>query len=137
MISFSFRLEPGLFECTGWYTTEGAKPSLTMPRFLTKKEFLENKYSIEKNYREQMTYNEISQIETELEFYQRSHAVTASILNMHENEMISQIQQGQITAQQNLHILFIGEFSFSFDVYARLHISFIPFSSCAQFRNVH
>lgn len=80
-----------------------------MPRFLTKREFVDNKYAIDRHYREQMTYKEISQVETELEFYQRSHAVTASIMNMHENEFVSQIQQGQATPQQNLHILFIGK----------------------------
>lgn len=79
-----------------------------MPRFLTKKEFLENKYPIEKHYQEKMTYQEICQVETELEFYQRSHAVTTNILKMHEAEFISQIQQGYVTPQQNLHILFIG-----------------------------
>jgi hypothetical protein len=79
-----------------------------MPRFLTKKEFLENKYFIDKNYREQMTYAEISQVESELEFYQRSHAVTASLIKIHENDHIMQIQQGQCSVQQSLHILFIG-----------------------------
>jgi hypothetical protein len=79
-----------------------------MPRFMTKKELQENKYVIDKHYHEQMTIAEISQLETELEFYQRSHAVTASILKMHETEYINQIQQGQVTAQQPMHILFIG-----------------------------
>ena len=102
-------LEPGLFECTGWYVASESNNALIMPRFLTKKEFLENKYSVDKHYREQMTNTEISQVETELEFYQRSHAVTTSILKMHENEYISQIQQGQSSPQQNLHVLFIGK----------------------------
>ncbi|CAF3656841.1 unnamed protein product [Rotaria sordida] len=102
------RIEPGLFECTGWYTTSETSNIITMPRFMTKKELLENKYSIDKNYREQMTIPEVSQFENELEFYQRSHAVAASILKMHEQEHITQIQQGQITPQQQLHILFIA-----------------------------
>jgi hypothetical protein len=83
-----------------------------MPKFLTKKEFTENKYSIDKQYREQMTYAEVAQLETELEFYQRCHAVTASILKMHETEYITQIQQGQVSPQQPLHILFIGRILF-------------------------
>ena len=80
-----------------------------MPRFLTKKEFLENKYLIDKNYREQMTCAQISQVESESEFYQRSHTVTASILKTHENEYVNLIQQGQCSPQQSVHILFIGE----------------------------
>lgn len=75
---------------------------------MTKKELLENKYPIDKHYHEQMTMAEVSQLENELEFYQRSHAVTASILKMHEQEYITQIQQGQMTSQQHVHILFIG-----------------------------
>ncbi|UJR27681.1 hypothetical protein I4U23_008959 [Adineta vaga] len=102
------RIEPGLFECTGWYTASETSNVLTMPRFMTKKELLENKYSIDKHYHEQMTIAEVSQFETELEFYQRSHAVTASILKMHEAEYISQIQQGQLTQQYHLHVLFIA-----------------------------
>jgi ubiquitin-associated SH3 domain-containing protein len=102
------RLEPGLFECTGWYTASETSNVLTMPKFLTKKEFLENKYVIDKHYQEQMSVTDVSQLENELEFYQRSHAVTASILKMHETEYVTQIQQGQITAQQPMHILFIA-----------------------------
>lgn len=105
----TFRLEPGLFECTGWYVASESNDALIMPKFLTKKEFHENKYVIDKHYREQMTYADISQVETELEFYQRSHAVTASILKMHETEYITQIQQGQCSPQQNIHVLFIGK----------------------------
>lgn len=75
---------------------------------MTKKELIENKYSIDKHYAEHMTIAEVSQFETELEFYQRSHAVTTSILKMHEAEYISQIQQGQLSSQYHLHILFIG-----------------------------
>ena len=100
-----FRIEPGLFECTGWYTSSDV---LTMPRFMTKKELLENKYLIDKNYHEQMNLSEISQLETELEYYERSHAVAAAILKMHENEFISHIQQGQISSQHHVHILFVG-----------------------------
>ncbi|CAF3432324.1 unnamed protein product [Rotaria sp. Silwood1] len=102
------RIEPGLFECTGWYTASETSTVVTMPRFMTKKELLENKYPIDKNYREQMTMADISQLENELEFYQRSHAVTASILKMHEHEFITQIQQGQILPQQYCHILFVA-----------------------------
>ena len=80
-----------------------------MPEFMTKKEFLENKYPIDKTYHEQMTPTEISQIETELEFYERSHAVTAAIVKMHENELINHIQQGHVTSQHHVHILFIGK----------------------------
>jgi ubiquitin-associated SH3 domain-containing protein len=104
------RIEPGLFECTSWYTTNETK--LTMPRFMTKKELLENKYSIDKNYHEQMNILELSQIETELEFYERSHAITAAILKMHENEFINQIQQGHMSSQHHIHILFIGKHLF-------------------------
>jgi hypothetical protein len=85
-----------------------------MPKFLTKKELLENKYPIDKNYREQMNIAEISQLETELEFYERSHAVAASILKMHEEELITQIQQGQLSSNHHIHILFIGKNSFIF-----------------------
>ncbi|CAF1303483.1 unnamed protein product [Adineta steineri] len=102
------RIEPGLFECTGWYTVNEASNVLTMPRFMTKKELLENKYVIDKQYHEHMSLAEVSQYETELEFYQRSHAVTSSILKMHESEYISQIQQGQMSPQQQIHILFIA-----------------------------
>ncbi|CAF0749399.1 unnamed protein product [Adineta ricciae] len=102
------RIEPGLFECTGWYTASETSNVLTMPRFMTKKELIENKYSIDKHYTEHMTIAEVSQFETELEFYQRSHAVTASLMKMHEAEYISQIQQGQLSPQYHLHILFIA-----------------------------
>lgn len=102
------RLEPGLFECTGWYTVSETNQTLTMPRFLTKKEFLENKYPVEKHYQEKMTYADICQVETELQFYERSHAVTSNILKSHEAELISQIQQGYATTQQNLHVLLIA-----------------------------
>ncbi len=111
-INFCFcsysRIEPGLFECTGWYTASETSDVLTMPRFMTKKELLENKYVIDKNYHEQMTIGEISHLETELEFYQRSHVVASNILKIHENEYITQIQQGQATAQQQMNVLFIG-----------------------------
>jgi hypothetical protein len=112
-ILLSNRIEPGLFECTGWYTKDETSQILTMPKFLTKKELIDNKYPIDKHYREQMNIAAISQFETELEFYQRSHAVATAILAMHENEYISQIQQGQISAQQQIHILFVGKNFFS------------------------
>lgn len=79
---------------------------------MTKTELLENKYHIDKNYREQVDIPTMSQFETELEFYERSHAVAAGILKMHENEFITQIQQGQATIEQHMHILFIGRKSF-------------------------
>lgn len=75
---------------------------------MTRKEFLENKYPVDKNYHEQMTITDLAHLESELELYQRSHAVTANILKMHEQEYISNIQQGQVTSQQNVHILFVG-----------------------------
>ncbi|CAF1076462.1 unnamed protein product [Rotaria sordida] len=102
------RIEPGLFECTAWYITNEKSNVLTMPQFMTKIELLENKYPIDKNYHEQMNIVEISQLETELEFYERSHTVTSTILKMHENEFITQIQQGQLTLQNQIHILFIA-----------------------------
>lgn len=80
-----------------------------MPRFMTKKELLENKYPIEKQYHEQMTLADISKLENESEFYQRSHTVTATILKMHETEYITAIQQGQTSMQHPIHILFIGQ----------------------------
>jgi hypothetical protein len=80
---------------------------------MTKKELLENKYPIDKNYHEQMSITEISQLETELEFYERSHTIAVSILKMHENELITQIQQGQLSSQHPVHILFIGKNSIS------------------------
>ncbi len=76
---------------------------------MTKKEFLENKYAVDKHYHEQMSIAELSRLENELEFYQRSHTITTSILKMHETEYITQIQQGQAAHQQQLHILFIGQ----------------------------
>jgi len=82
---------------------------------MTKKELLENKYVIDKTYHEQMTIAEISKLETELEFYQRSHTVTANILKIHENEYITQLQQGQTTSQHPMHILFIGMKIFYFE----------------------
>jgi len=98
-----------------------------MPRFMTKKEFLENKYAIDKNYHEQMALNEISHLETELEFYQRSHAITERILKMHEDEYVSQIHQGHMTAQQYMHVLFIGMKTFFFVLFKeiKLNIFFI------------
>ncbi|CAF3545450.1 unnamed protein product [Rotaria socialis] len=102
------RIEPGIFECTGWYTADGNNDTLTMPRFMTKKELLENKYVIDKNYHEQMSMVDLSHLENELEFYQRCHAVTANILKMHEQEYINNIQQGQTSPQQNVHILFVA-----------------------------
>jgi hypothetical protein len=83
-----------------------------MPQFMTKKELVDNKYPIDKTYHEQMTIPEVSQYETELEFYERSHAVAAAILKMHENEFISQIQQGHVSSQHHVHILFIGKILF-------------------------
>lgn len=127
-------MEPGLFECTGWYTVSETSNVLTMPRFMTKKEYLENKYPIDKQYRENMTITELSQLETELEFYQRSHAVTANILKMHENEYITQIQQGQASIQNQVHILFIGKYLHRF--YFVVNIDWF-FSTCTQFRNLH
>jgi hypothetical protein len=109
-----YRIEPGLFECTAWYTSGEQNNILTMPKFMTKKELLENKYPIDKTYHEQMNMDEISQLETELEYYERSHAVAAAILKMHENEFITQIQQGHVSSQQHVHILFIGRISFEF-----------------------
>ena len=84
------RIEPGLFECTGWYTASETSDVLTMPKFMTKKELLENKYIIDKHYHEQMTIADISKLENELQFYERSHNVTSNILKMHETEYISQ-----------------------------------------------
>jgi hypothetical protein len=129
------RIEPGLFECTGWYTAGETSNILTMPRFMTKKELLENKYVIDKNYHEQMTIGEVSKLETELEFYQRSHTVTASILKIHENEYITQLQQGQTTSQHPMHILFIG-MKISFREKNKLIIFFL-FSACSKFRNMY
>jgi hypothetical protein len=83
-----------------------------MPKFMTKKELLENKYPIDKTYSEQMNIADISQLENELEYYERSHSVAAAILKMHENEFITQIQQGQISSEHHIHILFIGKISF-------------------------
>ena len=80
-----------------------------MPQFMTKKELLENKYPIDKTYLEQMTLTDISQLETELEYYERSHTVANAIVKTHETEFITQIQQGQISPQHNVHILFIGK----------------------------
>ena len=85
------RIEPGLFECTGWYTKDDTSEILTMPKFLTRKELVDNRYPIDKNYREQMNVAAVSRFETELQLYQRSHAVATAILAMHENEYISQI----------------------------------------------
>lgn len=83
-----------------------------MPKFLTKKELLENKYPIDKNYHEYMNLTDISKLETELEYYQRSHAVASAILKYHENEFITQVQQGQMTSQHHIHVLFIGKIAF-------------------------
>lgn len=80
-----FSIEPGLFECTGWY------PKL--PRFLTKKEFIENKYLIEKNHQALL---DLVPFESEFEYYHRSHAVTKAILHLHEQE-------------DDLQILFVGK----------------------------
>ncbi|CAF3002040.1 unnamed protein product [Rotaria socialis] len=102
------RIEPGLFECTGWYVDGRKSNVLAMPQFMTKTEVLENRYPIDKHYREQMNTIEISQLETELEFYERSHTVTSTILKMHENEFITQVKQGQLTLQDHVHILFIA-----------------------------
>lgn len=79
-----------------------------MPRFLTKKELVENQYSIDKNYHEQMSISEISRSESESDYYERSHRVTTAILKQHENDLITQIQQGQTSVQDQLHVLFIG-----------------------------
>ena len=79
---------------------------------MTKKELIDNKYPIDKNYREQMNLTLISQLETDMEFYERSHTVTAAILKIHEDDYITQIKQGHISVEQHIHILFIGENSF-------------------------
>ena len=75
---------------------------------MTKAELLENRYPIDKNYCERMNITDISQLETELGFYERSHTVTSTILKIHENEFITQMKQGQLTLQDHVHILFIG-----------------------------
>lgn len=102
------RIEPGLFECTAWYTLNETSDILTMPKFMTKKELIENKFPIDKNYHEHMNIDDISQLENELEYYERSHAVAGSILKSHENELIQYIHQGHVTPQHHLHVLFIG-----------------------------
>lgn len=79
-----------------------------MPQFMTETELLENRFPIDKHYHEQMSISEIAQLETELEYYERSHNITSGILRMHENELISQIQDGQLTIQDHMHVLFIG-----------------------------
>ena len=112
------RIEPGLFECTAWYTASRANDVLTMPKFMTTKELLDNKYPIEKNYSEQMNLSELSRLETELEFYERSHAVTSAILQIHEKEYIDQINTEQSLMEDHQHILFVGKshsLSFPFD----------------------
>ena len=106
------RIEPGLFECTAWYVPDETSNVLTMPQFMTKKELLENKYPIDKTYLQQMTFTDISQVETELEYYERSHAVANAIVKMHEAEFITHIQQRQISPQHHVHILFIGKILF-------------------------
>ncbi|CAF0987358.1 unnamed protein product [Adineta ricciae] len=102
------RIEPGLFEYTTWYANDETTDSLEMPRFLTKKELLENQYSIDKNYHEQMSISEISRSETESDYYERSHRVTTAILKQHENDLITQVQQGQTSTHDHLHVLFIA-----------------------------
>ncbi|UJR21735.1 hypothetical protein I4U23_024810 [Adineta vaga] len=102
------RIEPGLLEYITPYTTDETINDLTIPRFLTKKELLENQYPIEKNYHEQMNISDISPLETEFDYYERSHHVTTSIQKLHENELITQIQQEQVSVQDHLHILFIA-----------------------------
>ena len=76
-----------------------------MPQFLTDDEFRANKHSIERNYREQLTLVDLSHLETDLQFYERNHAVTAAILKMHEEEFAS---EGRASASSALHILFVG-----------------------------
>lgn len=76
---------------------------------MTTKELLDNKYPIEKNYSEQMNLPELSRLETELEFYERSHAVTSAILQMHEKEYIDQINAEQVSMEDHRHILFVGK----------------------------
>ncbi len=100
---------------------------------MTRKELLDHKFMIDKNYREQMNIAEISQLETELEFYQRSHAVATAILGMHENEYINQLQQGQSSVQQPIHILFVGKDLFQIFPSKSL----ILFSTCANIRNMY
>ncbi|CAF0887767.1 unnamed protein product, partial [Didymodactylos carnosus] len=101
------RIEPGLFECTGWYVNE-TTDTLQMPRFMTKKELIENKYKIDKSYKEQMSFSTLSRLEDELEFYERSHLVTSQILKIHENELIQQVQEGIGSASTSSHVLFIA-----------------------------
>lgn len=81
-----------------------------MPTFMTTKELLDNKYPIDKNYSQQINLTELSRLETELEFYERSHAVTATILQMHENEFINQIQTEHLSIEEHRHILFVGKY---------------------------
>lgn len=80
-----------------------------MPKFMTTKELLDNKYPIEKNYSEKINLSQLSRLETELEFYERSHAVTSAILQMHENEYIDQINTDQLSIEDHRHILFVGK----------------------------
>lgn len=104
---------------------------------MTKAEFLENKYPIDKNYHEQMTTWDISQIETELEFYERSHSVTSNILKMHENDFIVQIKQGQCTTKDIMHILFIGIDFILFNTFEKNLCTYIISSSCSKFGNMY
>ena len=77
---------------------------------MTLKELVDNKYPIDKNYSEQLKLTELSRLETRLEFYERSHSVTAAILTMHENEYIHQIQAEQLSIEDHRHILFVGKY---------------------------
>lgn len=127
------RVEPGLFECTGWYVNELISPPLlTMPRFLTKTELIENKFPIEKNYREQMNLFELSQAESEFEFYQRSHAVTAAILQMHEREDFL-----PSTDPSDLHILFVGRVQPNFFSIFKILLVRFYFSTRAIIGDLH
>jgi len=102
---------------------------------MTKKELVENKFPIDKNYHEQMNLDDILQFENELEFYERSHAVAASILKSHENELIQYIHQGQVTPQHHLHVLFIGKIFLSVLFFFRIEI--ISYSTCTEFGNMY
>ena len=101
---------------------------------MTTEEFLENKYPVNENYHQQMTLAKLNQCESEFECYHRSHTITSNVLKMHEEHILLS-QQGQLTPQEDLHILFVGMMTFLFSSIHKNKIFLL--GTCSKFRNVY
>ncbi|CAF1101554.1 unnamed protein product, partial [Didymodactylos carnosus] len=100
------RIEPGLFECTGWYLDEISGKYL-QPQFMTKDELIASHYPIDKSYKEHLSLNVLAHAENELEYYERSHLIASVIMKQHEQELINHIQADKVNVNTASHVLLV------------------------------